>query len=338
MEKIGLLDCTLRDGGYVNNWAFGAENIDGIIRGLTESHIDIIEVGFLRDVPYDQNKSVFARCKDIKSVIGGISGVKLTAMIEAKEDVSKQFPLEKLEMLKDSGLDFIRIMAWEWKLEEHLEYCKKVKDLGIEIFLQPTSVVDYTDERFKTLLEMTNEIKPYSLYLVDTWGTEMPGKIRHLAEMADKVLSPDIALGYHGHNNKMQGLACLEAILGMGLSRQILCDVSIGGMGKGPGNLQTEVVADLLNEEKGKNYDTEKLCDIYARNIRQFFHQHPWGYSLYHFIGSRNLVTQNYATYFRDMDYGEDVFSQFVNSLRGREKVVFNKDFTENRLKELGLG
>lgn len=337
MGKISLLDCTLRDGGYVNNWRFGAENIGGIIRGLINSAVDIIEVGFLRDEPYDPERSVYSRREELQSVLHGMGGARFAAMIEAKEDVSKQFPLEKLAQLKDCGLDLIRIMAWEWKLEEHLDYCRKAKDLGLEISIQPTSVVDYTDERFLELLEMTNEIKPYSLYIVDTWGTEMPGKIRHLAEMADKYLAPEIALGYHGHNNKMQGMACFEALLGMRLSRDVLCDVSIGGMGKGPGNLQTEVIAELMNEEQAGEYDVDLLCDLYAKNIREFFRENPWGYSVYHFIGSRNLVTQNFATYFRQMDYREDVFDEFVKSLKGREKVVFNKGFTEGRLKELGL-
>lgn len=337
MGEIRLLDCTLRDGGYVNNWVFGSQNIHEIIEGLIASNVDIIEVGFLRDEPFDPNRSVFSRSEEIRPLVNKAAGTKFAAMIEAKEDVSKHFPLEKAALLKDSGIDLVRIMAWEWKLEEHLEYCRKIKDLGLEISIQPTSVVDYSDERFKELLEMTNEIKPYSLYLVDTWGTELPGKIRHLAEMADKMLSPEIALGYHGHNNKMQGLACFEAILGMGLSRPVLCDVSIGGMGKGPGNLQAEVAADLLNEEQNGHYDIDRLCDLYAKNISPFFKESPWGYSLYHFIGSKNLVTQNFATYFRSMGYGEDTFYRFVKSLKGREKVVFKKDFTENRLKELGL-
>lgn len=339
MGKISLLDCTLRDGGYVNNWRFGSRNISGIVRGLVDAGIDIIELGFLRDEPYDAEHSVFAHCNEIRSVIENLrgGGQKWTAMIEAKEDVSKQFPLGKLARLKDAGLDFVRIMAWEWKLEEHLDYCKKVKELGIEISIQPTSVVDYTEERFLKLLEMTNEIKPFSLYLVDTWGTELPGKIRRLAEVADRELSSEIALGYHGHNNRMQGLACFDAIRTLGISRDILCDVSIGGMGKGPGNLQTEVVADFLNEEDGAEYDVEKILGLYECHIEEFFRENPWGFSEYHFIGSRSLVTQNYATYFRQMDYGEDIFYQFVQSLKGREKVVFDREFTENRLKELGL-
>ena len=337
MGKISLLDCTLRDGGNVNNCRFGSKIINDIIHGVADSGIDIIEIGFLRDELYNPDRSVFARCEDIKSIINGVDGVKFTAMIEQKEDISKQFPLEKVAQLKDAGLDYIRVTVWEWKLEEHMEYCKRIKDMGIEISIQPTAVVEYTDRRFLQLLEMVNEIKPFSFYLVDTWGTELPGKIRHLAEMADQILDPDIALGYHGHNNKMQGMACFEAILGMNLSRHILCDVSLGGMGKGPGNLQTEVIADLLNEEKHSGYDVDKLCVLYTNTVRDFFHEDPWGYSLYYFIGSRKVVHQNFATYFHQMDYGEDVFFKFVQSLKGREKNVFIREFTENRLRELGL-
>lgn len=337
MGKISLLDCTLRDGGNVNNCRFGSQNINDIIHGLVDSGIDIIEIGFLRDELYNPDRSVYACCEDIRSVISGVDGVKFVAMIEQKEDISKQFSLEKVALLKDAGLDFLRITVWEWKLEEHLEYCKRVKDMGIELSVQPTAVVEYTDDRFIKLLKLVNEIKPFSLYLVDTWGTELPGKIRHLAEMADQVLDPDIVLGYHGHNNKMQGLACLETILGMNLSRQILCDGSIGGMGKGPGNLQTEVIAELLNKETNSKYDVDRLCILYTNNVRDFFHEEPWGYSLYYFIGSKYAVHQNIAAYFQQMDYGEDVFLKFAQSLKGREKNVFNREFTENRLKELGL-
>lgn len=337
MGKISLLDCTLRDGGNVNNCLFGRKNIEDIICGLIEAGVEIIEIGFLRDEPYDPDRSVYAGCEEIRSVINVEGNIKFAAMIESKESPEKQFPLKKVARLKDSGLDLLRITAWERLLEEHLDYCRKVKELGIEISIQPTAVAEYTDERFVKLLEMVNEIKPYSFYLVDTWGTELPGKIRHLAMLADQILSPEIALGYHGHNNKMQAMACLEAVLGLELSRDLLCDGSLGGMGKGPGNLQTEVAADLLNVERGGKYDVDRLVSLYASCVKRFFKKEAWGYTPYHFIGSRNIVTQNYASYFRDMGYEEDVFRKFVSSLTAREKGYFNKEFTENRLKELGL-
>lgn len=49
MNNILLLDCTLRDGGYVNNWNFGINTIRDIMYRLDEAQIDIIEVGFLND-------------------------------------------------------------------------------------------------------------------------------------------------------------------------------------------------------------------------------------------------------------------------------------------------
>ena len=57
--NISILDCTLRDGGYVNNWDFGYDNIQKIISNLSDSKIDYIECGFLKDVDYDLNKTIF---------------------------------------------------------------------------------------------------------------------------------------------------------------------------------------------------------------------------------------------------------------------------------------
>ena len=88
MGKISLLDCTLRDGGNVNNCLFGHDTIRGIICGLVDAGIDVIEIGFLRDEPYNPDRSVYNRCEEIKSVIEGVNGVKLAAMIESKEAIS----------------------------------------------------------------------------------------------------------------------------------------------------------------------------------------------------------------------------------------------------------
>ena len=49
MNGISILDCTLRDGGYINNWNFGNLAVGEIINLLNESNVDIIECGFLRD-------------------------------------------------------------------------------------------------------------------------------------------------------------------------------------------------------------------------------------------------------------------------------------------------
>lgn len=69
MSKIYLLDCTLRDGGYVNNWEFGYEAIAQIKTGLEDSGIDIIEIGFFRNEPWNHDRSVFGGAEDISHVM-----------------------------------------------------------------------------------------------------------------------------------------------------------------------------------------------------------------------------------------------------------------------------
>ena len=59
MKNVQLLDCTLRDGGYINDWNWGYENTKDIIKTLVKADIDVVEVGFLRNIEkYDSNITV----------------------------------------------------------------------------------------------------------------------------------------------------------------------------------------------------------------------------------------------------------------------------------------
>ena len=69
MSKICILDCTLRDGGYINNWSFGDTSIKRITQCLCESNVEIIECGFIRDEPYNSNRSVYSSVEQISDVI-----------------------------------------------------------------------------------------------------------------------------------------------------------------------------------------------------------------------------------------------------------------------------
>ena len=69
MENVRLLDCTLRDGGYINQWDFGKKTIQSIIARLTEAGADIIEIGFLRNCTWDEDKTVFPSIKELKKLL-----------------------------------------------------------------------------------------------------------------------------------------------------------------------------------------------------------------------------------------------------------------------------
>ncbi len=337
-SKVFLLDCTLRDGGYVNDWEFGNACIRECAKMIVKSSTEIVELGFIRDEQYKNDRSVFCNMSDFAFLLNYKNNQTLfSAMIEGNE-MELNYPVSKLKTPEETGIDLIRICTWKRLMKEHIEYCKEISNLGYKVSIQPTAIDQYSDEEFVELCKLANTFKPFSLYLVDTWGTQTSEQIVHYAKLADKYLDREIKLGYHGHNNKMQAINCVEAILNLDLDRDICVDSSIMGMGRGPGNLQTEVLMDFLNKRNiGKNYDLSCPLYLYSKYISDFYKKFGWGYSIYHFISASNSLPQDFATYFKENDYSIEDFEKFINSLSAREKVVFKKDFVQMRIKELGI-
>ena len=71
LNDLMLLDCTLRDGGYVNNWKWGFHQARSIIQALVKAKVDVVEVGITAT-------STVGR---IFSVILGIYGIIVVSLI-----------------------------------------------------------------------------------------------------------------------------------------------------------------------------------------------------------------------------------------------------------------
>lgn len=334
MNDVRLLDCTLRDGGYINNWNFGHDAIAGIKEGLEKAGVDIIELGFLRTGDVNEDRSVYASGRDIRRITGSKKeGVLYSAMIEAGEK-ERLYPVERLGNPEESGLDYVRVCLWKRLMKEHLDYCKEIVKRGYRVSIQPTAAHQYSEDEFMELLKRSNDVRPYAFYVVDTWGTLSSGQIMRYFELADKYLDSPIKIGYHGHNNKMQALSCAEAVLKMKLNRGICLDASIMGMGRGIGNLNLEVIMEHLNRHYGKKYDYLLIAKLYQRYLKTFYKQAPWGYSMYHFLSALYCCSPDYASYFRLKGYGEAQFLTFLKGLKPEEKAVFDAELVESRLKD----
>ena len=114
-NMVKVLDCTLRDGGYVNNWKFGLQTISGIINSLVEAQIDIIECGFIRNSEHDIDSSVFNSMDEVSKMIEPKSESSLYAiMIEHHNNV-----YDKIPPFDGYGVDIIRVTfrrnEWEEK-------------------------------------------------------------------------------------------------------------------------------------------------------------------------------------------------------------------------------
>lgn len=93
MKKINVLDCTLRDGGYVNNWEFGYDHILQVRYQLEKAGVNIIELGFMRDEEYKRDRAIYNSTEQVKQIIGTKkSEIIYSALIE----MANYYPLNML--------------------------------------------------------------------------------------------------------------------------------------------------------------------------------------------------------------------------------------------------
>ena len=199
MSDIQLLDCTLRDGGYINDWEFGHNRLISVFERLVDTNTDVIEIGFIDDKrPFDINRSIGPDTVSLKNVWGKIK--KRPPMVVGMIDYGT-CAIENIEPASDSFIDGIRVIFKKHKMHEAMEYCRQIKELGYKVFSQLVSVTSYEDDDMRELISLANEIDPYAVSMVDTYGLLLPDKLLHYSELLDSGLNKNIRLGFHAHNN-----------------------------------------------------------------------------------------------------------------------------------------
>ncbi|MGH4123621.1 MAG: aldolase catalytic domain-containing protein [Clostridium sp.] len=321
MGKIMILDCTLRDGGYINNWQFGKDEISDIQKKLVSTGVDIVEIGFLKNEIYNSDRTVFSTEKQIEAIITPKGkNVLYAAMVE----VINPLPIEYLSQRTDTSIDIIRVIVWKRLLKEGFEYCKAIIEKGYKLCVQPARVDQYSQQEFVELVELFNQLSPMAVYVVDSWGTQDKEGILRYIDLADKHLKKDIALGFHGHNNLQQAFCCAEAFVELGLSRDIIIDGSIYGIGRGAGNLNLEIFARYLNIKFDKKYDIAPMLKIYSDYIEKIYKQRPWGYSLPSYLTACSNCNPEYASYYDfEKKLSLKAIADIISKLNDRDKIIF---------------
>ena len=298
MNKIQVLDCTLRDGGYCNQWQFGFKNIKKITQSLTDARIDIVECGFLTDKidNYDSDITKFNTLEQLTKVIPEKrKNVNYVAMVNYGE-----YNVDSLPTYNGKSIDGIRVAFHKKQLKPALEMCKAIKAKGYKVFIQAMVSLSYTDEEFLSLINMANEIEPYAFYIVDSFGMMKQKDLIRLFYMVEHNLKENIWIGFHSHNNMQLAYSNAQSLAEVKTNRNLIIDSSVYGMGRGAGNLNTEIFVDYLNENIDADYDIKPLLKIIDEILNDFYMQNYWGYSLPNYLSASYNAHPNYAMHLDD--------------------------------------
>lgn len=330
MKNIKLLDCTLRDGGSLNNGMFGYANIMDIFSSLNDAGIDIIETGFIdNNSTENENAAISPDTYFFNRITAQIKNKKCKSV--AMIDFSK-FNRKNFNIAERKNLDGIRIMFKKEQIKEVLDFSITLKNLNYEIALNPVSITTYTKKEIIGLLKQADILKPDIVYIVDTYGLLDGEETLKYYNLFEEYLNSGISIGYHAHNNRQLAFAnSIEIIKHNNSGRQTVIDTALYGMGKRAGNTPTELLADYLNKYNSSNYNTDIITNIINDKILPLKNSYTWGYSLIHYIAAINKCHSDYVNYlYNEKHFPITAINNILNQLQPEKKLTFDKDCIEN--------
>jgi len=274
--EIRILDCTIRDGGLINDHKFDDDFVSRIYRTGVEAGIDYVEMGYKASrriyAPDRFGKWKFCLEDDLRRVIGEKDpAVRVTVMADAertdyREDI---LPREK------SVVDCVRVAAYIHQIPTAVDMIRDAHDKGYETMFQLMAVSAIQEHDLLEGLEIIAETPADTLYLVDSFGSLYSEQVRHLVGLYRSAMDgTGKEIGFHGHNNQQLAFAnTIEAIIA-GANR---FDATYFGIGRGAGNCPMELLVSFLHNPKFKIRPVLKCCEeVFAPLSKKM----DWGYSI----------------------------------------------------------
>lgn len=332
MGNIKLLDCTLRDGGHVNQGRFGRSVIKSIISNLVKSKVDIIEVGFLWNYMTEDDVAKFHSINEVKALLPKNMGNTKLALMADGVDLSHLEPC-------DGTVEIIRLSFRKTEFEWAERMAGLLKEKGYKIYINPIHGSSFSDEEYLNIIKRVNQMKPDGFSIVDTFGAMRQNDLGRIYYLVEHNLDKSIELGIHLHENLGLSYSLVQYILKIvSPTRSIIIDGSLYGMGKIPGNLCIEQVMDYLNNEYSMGYAIEPVYDAIDDYIMPIYEKVGWGYSVPYAISAQCGVHRTYAEYLVNKDrlHTKDI-RRLLNSIGDEYAEIFNKDYIESLYKQYML-
>lgn len=326
VDNIEVLDCTLRDGGHVNNAEFGRGNILKIETALVKSKVDIIELGFLKDGEFSLDQSNYSRMEDAYENLSHINEKrKFSVMIRPDwYDISQLSP-------RSGDISLIRFAFYLKDIGLTKKYANIARDLGYDFTLNPVNIMSYTDGDLDFVLKEADELKPYVVNIVDTFGSIQSKDLERIYHFYEKNLSMDIRIGLHLHENMSSAFMLMQHFLEIkNPRRMVVIDGSLLGMGRIPGNLPIEMLLDYMNTYRGHNYDLMPVLEVISNVIEPEKKKRGWGYHPAYYFTGKYQIHRSYAEYY--IDNRKDLtLADMLGIFNLLKDDASKRDFSEDR-------
>lgn len=307
---IKVVDCTLRDGGLVNNFAFSDEFVKNLYRTNIKAGVDYMEFGYKASKEIfskeDYGKWKFCEEEDIRAIVGNNDfDLKIAVMTDVGRTDYKNDILKR----EDSVIDMIRTATYIHQIPTAIEMIQDAHEKGYETTVNIMAISKVREDELKKGLELLAESDVDVIYLVDSFGAFYPEQIRSLAEMYMEVAEKHgKKIGIHAHNNQQLAFAnTIEAVTN-GAS---LLDATVSGMGRGAGNCYMESLLAFLRNPK---YNLVPVMDFVQKYIAVEKEKgNVWGYDIPYLL--TGVLNSHPSSAIRFMGEKRSDYSRFYQEL-----------------------
>lgn len=307
---IKVVDCTLRDGGLVNNFSFSDEFVKELYRTNIKAGVDYMEFGYKasKDIfkKEDYGKWKFCEEEDIRAVVGNNDfDMKIAVMTDVGRTDYKNDILKK----EDSVIDLVRTATYIHQIPTAIEMIQDAHEKGYETTVNIMAISKVREEELLNGLELLAESDVDIIYLVDSFGAFYPEQIRRLTDMYMNIAEKHgKRIGIHAHNNQQLAFANTIEALTNGAS---LLDATVSGMGRGAGNCYMESLLAFLRNPR---YNMVPVMDFVQKYIKEEKEKGSvWGYDIPYLL--TGILNSHPSSAIKFVDQKREDYSRFYQEL-----------------------
>ena len=293
-KQVQILDCTLRDGGYYNDWDYPFELVKRYVDAMAAARIDIVELGF-RTLQSDEYLGATAYTTDafIERLCPPDS-LRLAVMLNAKEIVAASDQRTAIRSAfarkSHSRVELVRIAANRNEVSQLGSAIDELHELGYSVAL---NLMQVSELALETVEQFGRDAKSFGVswaYIADSFGALRPADVAPIMRSLGSGFGPNI--GCHLHDNMSYALANTMEAINAGA---VIVDSTIQGMGRGPGNVRTEYLVMELARNGLSTARLNPLVNLVERDFSDMKRHYGWGSSLYYFQSANLSVHPTYV-------------------------------------------
>jgi 4-hydroxy 2-oxovalerate aldolase len=318
--KTQILDCTIRDGGHLNQWQFDPTCVKAAYYAALKSGVDYFEAGY-RYPSHKRGMGPFAYSTDelLTELFVTSDSCKLAVMIDAGKSETSQFQECRPEK---TPLRAVRVAAYPYELDKATGMVEELHDLGYEVFLNLMASSELSEANYAYLTAWYKKNLLSGIYFADSFGSFIPRDIS--AQMSKLRNAGFERVGFHSHNNLQMAFANTLRAIEEGAA---CVDASIYGMGRGAGNLPIEILLGYLEKAGETEYNTVPYLDVIERYFLKLFGEIGWGYGLEALTGGLANIHPYYAeSLFKNKLYTVEEIWNALQLIKERCPISFSVD------------